>query len=96
MSYNAETVPDLLGPEGPLAGTLESYEDRPFQREMALEVARLLEEGGRLIVPLAAPGANGRDQQTLFRLTRRGDLLEREDFGPCRFVPLKGRFGWPS
>jgi len=50
MSYNAELVPDLLGPGGPLAAALAPYEDRPYQREMALEVARLLEEGGRLAV----------------------------------------------
>lgn len=48
MSYNAETVPDLLSPDGPLARDLTAYEDRPFQREFVLEVARLLEEGGRL------------------------------------------------
>jgi len=50
MGFNAEEVPDLLGPEGPLAGELASYEDRPYQREMALEVARLLETGGKLAV----------------------------------------------
>lgn len=49
-SYDAEAVPDLLGPEGPLASLMQPYEDRPFQREMALEVARLFEEGGFLAV----------------------------------------------
>jgi Rad3-related DNA helicase len=48
--YNAETVPDLLAPDGPLAGLLAGYEDRPYQRELALEVARLLEAGGRIAV----------------------------------------------
>lgn len=48
--YNAETVPDLLAPDGPLAGALAGYEDRPYQRELALEVARLLEVGGRIAV----------------------------------------------
>ncbi len=47
-AYNADQVPDLLGPAGPLAGELAAYEDRPFQRELALEVARLLDDGGRL------------------------------------------------
>ena len=50
MSYNAELIPDLLGPDGPLARTLGGYEDRPYQRELALEVARLLEAGGRLAI----------------------------------------------
>lgn len=48
--YNSETVPDLLAPDGPLAGVLAGYEDRPYQRELALEVARLLEAGGRIAV----------------------------------------------
>lgn len=48
MSYNAERIPDMLSPGGPLAEGLPAYEDRPYQRELALEVARLLEEGGRL------------------------------------------------
>jgi Rad3-related DNA helicase len=56
--YNAEEVPDLLGPEGPLAGDLVSYEDRPYQREFALEVARLLEDGGR--VAIEAPTGIGK------------------------------------
>ena len=45
--FNAERVPDLLGPTGPLAAILDPFEDRPYQREMTLEVSRLLEEGGR-------------------------------------------------
>ncbi len=48
MTYNAELIPDLLGPGGPLAAGLTPYEDRPYQRELALEVARLLEDGGYL------------------------------------------------
>jgi ATP-dependent DNA helicase DinG len=50
MSYNAEQVPDLLGPGGVLAAALAPYEDRPFQRELALEIARLFEDGGKLAV----------------------------------------------
>jgi Rad3-related DNA helicase len=46
--YNAELIPELLGPGGPLAAGLSPYEDRPFQRELALEVARLLDDGGYL------------------------------------------------
>ena len=49
-TYNAETIPDLLAPGGVLAENVPAFEDRPYQRELALEVARLLEEGGRLAV----------------------------------------------
>ena len=35
-----------LGPAGPIAGVLPRYEDRPSQREMAAEVARLYNNGG--------------------------------------------------
>lgn len=50
VGYNAERIPDLLGPGGRLAAELVRYEDRLDQREFALEVARLLEDGGRLAV----------------------------------------------
>jgi ATP-dependent DNA helicase DinG len=35
-----------LGPDGPIAAHLTRYEDRPSQREMAVEVARLFNGGG--------------------------------------------------
>ena len=50
MIYDAERVPELLGPDGPLRGHVSSFEDRPDQRAMVLEVARTLEVGGRLAV----------------------------------------------
>ena len=48
-----------------------------------------LAEGGRLVVPIAAEEA---DMLTLLR--RRGEELEREVIGPCRFVPLIGEEGF--
>ncbi len=54
-----------------------------------------LADGGRMVLPQAAgvlPGPG--EEQTLIRLLRRGEQLEREVHGPCRFVPLTGRFGW--
>lgn len=48
-----------------------------------------LADGGRLIVPIAAEGA---DLLTVFE--RRGDELRREEIGPCRFVPLIGEEGF--
>jgi protein-L-isoaspartate(D-aspartate) O-methyltransferase len=48
-----------------------------------------LADGGRLMVPIAAEGA---DLLTLFR--RRGEELRRDEIGPCRFVPLIGEEGF--
>ena len=50
-----------------------------------------LAEGGRLLIPVG-----DRDEQTLALFTRRGELLERRDIGPVRFVPLIGAGGWPT
>ncbi len=48
-----------------------------------------LADGGRLVVPIAAEGA---DLLTLFRRT--GTELTREELAPCRFVPLIGEEGF--
>jgi protein-L-isoaspartate(D-aspartate) O-methyltransferase len=48
-----------------------------------------LADGGRLVVPIAAQGA---DLLTVFE--RHGDELRREEIGPCRFVPLIGEEGF--
>jgi protein-L-isoaspartate(D-aspartate) O-methyltransferase len=48
-----------------------------------------LAEDGRLVVPIAADGA---DMLTAFR--RRGNETIAETLGPCRFVPLVGEEGF--
>jgi protein-L-isoaspartate(D-aspartate) O-methyltransferase len=48
-----------------------------------------LADRGRLVVPIAAEGA---DLLTVFE--RRGTELRREEIGPCRFVPLIGEEGF--
>jgi len=48
-----------------------------------------LAEGGRLVVPIAAGEA-----EMLTVLRRRGDGVESETIGPCRFVPLIGEEGY--
>jgi protein-L-isoaspartate(D-aspartate) O-methyltransferase len=48
-----------------------------------------LTDGGRLVVPIVAEGA---DLLTLFR--RAGSELRREEIAPCRFVPLIGEEGF--
>jgi protein-L-isoaspartate(D-aspartate) O-methyltransferase len=52
-------------------------------------LADQLADGGRLLIPLG-----GRDEQTLTVITRCGEVLERRDVAPARFVPLLGMHGW--
>ena len=57
-----------------------------------------LEEGGRLVLPIAAKGRAGGDasEQTLVRIVKEAKGVRREEHGPCRFVPLLGKFGWTA
>jgi len=48
-----------------------------------------LADGGRMVVPIA-----GDKEETLTLLRRRGQEIESEDLGPCRFVPLIGEQGF--
>ena len=48
-----------------------------------------LAEGGRLVVPIATGSA---DVLTVFR--REDERFDREEIGPCRFVPLLGEEGF--
>ena len=50
-----------------------------------------LDEGGRLVVPVAARSAD-----MLTQYTRHGDEFETRVIGPCRFVPLIGDEGFSS
>lgn len=54
-------------------------------------LAEQLAEGGRLLIPIG-----GREEQILTLFTRRGEELARRDIGAARFVPLIGKYGWPS
>ena len=54
-------------------------------------LADQLAEGGRLLIPIG-----GREEQVLAVITKRGTEVERRDIGPVRFVPLVGKYGWPS
>jgi ATP-dependent DNA helicase DinG len=46
VDIDPERVGADLGPDGPIAGRMRRYEDRPSQRRMAEEIARLYNEGG--------------------------------------------------
>ena len=50
-----------------------------------------LAEGGRLIAPVGG----GDKQELQLIIKREGKLIVRQS-GPCRFVPLMGRHGWPK
>ena len=54
-------------------------------------LAEQLAEGGRLLIPIG-----DREEQTLTLFTKRGEALDRRDIGAARFVPLIGKYGWPS
>ncbi|HEY7182387.1 MAG TPA: protein-L-isoaspartate(D-aspartate) O-methyltransferase, partial [Blastocatellia bacterium] len=45
--------------------------------------------GGRLILPIGTE-----TEQRLVRITRSPEGIITEDFGPCQFVKLIGRYGW--
>jgi protein-L-isoaspartate(D-aspartate) O-methyltransferase len=48
-----------------------------------------LDVGGKLVLPLTGPNGG----QTLTRVVKRAHGVVQEQHGPCRFVPLVGRFG---
>lgn len=50
-----------------------------------------LADGGRLVIPVGSA-----TQQELLRIIKREGRTTRESLFACRFVPLLGRFGWPS
>jgi len=50
-----------------------------------------LADGGCLVIPVGPA-----KQQELLRIIKREGRTTRESFFACRFVPLLGRFGWPS
>jgi protein-L-isoaspartate(D-aspartate) O-methyltransferase len=61
--------------------------------EVPEPLVRQLDDGGILVLPIGGDAAGERDQE-LVRVRRRGDKVEQENLGPCRFVPLVGKYGW--
>jgi protein-L-isoaspartate(D-aspartate) O-methyltransferase len=63
--------------------------------EVPSPLAEQLEVGGRLVVRVVrAGGPPGSDDQVLVRVVRTTGGLTRDEHGPCKFVPLVGKFGW--
>lgn len=60
--------------------------------EVPAPLLEQLEPGGRLVLPIGA--TRGETDQQLVRVLRHPDGPLQEHHGPCRFVPLTGKFGW--
>jgi len=80
-------------------GTLGWPEEAPFDAilvtaggpEIPEALRRQLKLGGRLVIPIGAPGR----EQRLVKAVRAGeDEFPEEDLGPVAFVPLIGAQGW--
>lgn len=80
-------------------GTLGWPEAAPFDAILVTAAApavpapliEQLAEGGRLVIPVGSA-----ENQELRRLRKSGDRTTQEALYGCRFVPLVGRYGWPS
>ncbi|RMG44820.1 MAG: protein-L-isoaspartate(D-aspartate) O-methyltransferase [Acidobacteria bacterium] len=59
--------------------------------EVPPALLRQLRDGARLVMPIARDG-----RQRLLVVTRQGKRFVEEDHGPASFVPLIGRFGYPT
>ncbi len=57
--------------------------------EVPQPLARQLDEGGRLVLPVG-----GRDSQVLTLITRAGTTFTTSALSEARFVPLIGQHGW--
>lgn len=48
-----------------------------------------LEEGGRMIIPIGDQAL-----QELTKITKEDGTVRMKKLGGCRFVPLRGEYGW--
>jgi protein-L-isoaspartate(D-aspartate) O-methyltransferase len=78
-------------------GTCGWPEEAPFDgiivtagaQETPAALREQLADGGRLLIPVGP-----RYSQMLYRITRKGNQYQEEEFTACVFVPLIGRYGW--
>jgi len=59
--------------------------------EVPAPLLEQLDSGGRLVLPMGEPEA---EDQVLVRMSKSASGVAREEHGPCRFVPLVGKYGW--
>jgi len=84
---------DVVESDGTLGWPAEAPYDGIIVTAGAPEIPRPLVEqlapGGRLVLPMGE-----RELQTLVRIRRAPEGLVEEYLGECRFVRLRGRYGW--
>ncbi|HEX4825570.1 MAG TPA: protein-L-isoaspartate(D-aspartate) O-methyltransferase [Candidatus Polarisedimenticolaceae bacterium] len=59
--------------------------------EVPAPLLEQLDAGGRLVLPMGDPEA---EDQVLVRMVKSAAGVVKEEHGPCRFVPLVGKYGW--
>ena len=60
-------------------------------KEIPESLIKQLGEGGRLVAP-----TGDAHEQKLVVLTKNGSRVSRRELGACKFVPLIGKYGWPT
>ena len=60
-------------------------------KEIPGSLVKQLGEGGRLVAP-----TGDAHEQKLVVLTKNGSRVSRRELGACKFVPLIGKYGWPT
>jgi protein-L-isoaspartate(D-aspartate) O-methyltransferase len=79
-------------------GTYGWCEESPFDgiivTAAAPDISRVLleqlkDDGGVLVIPVGS-----RYSQSLYKVTKKGDKIEKEECTLCVFVPLIGKYGW--
>jgi len=78
-------------------GTLGWKEYSPYDRIIVTaggpkipdELLFQLKDGGKLVMPVGDMFS-----QDIIRITKINNKFIKENFGPCQFVPLKGKNGW--
>jgi protein-L-isoaspartate(D-aspartate) O-methyltransferase len=78
-------------------GTLGWQEESPFDGiivtagapDISQVLVAQLNEGGTLVVPVGS-----RYSQSLYKVSKKGDTIEKENCTLCVFVPLIGKYGW--
>lgn len=72
---------------GPYRGILVAAGSPEIPKPLVNQLAM----GGHLVIPIGTE-----KDQRLIRVTRTEEGTKTEDFGPCQFVKLIGKYGWES
>jgi protein-L-isoaspartate(D-aspartate) O-methyltransferase len=88
-NVEVHAVDEVLGwPDGaPYDGIVVTAAAPEVPRALLNQLAM----GGRLVIPVGS-----RDLQELVRIVKTPQGAQRNNLGPCRFVPLLGNAAWPQ